>query len=125
MYMLMDSDFHTKFTGHCLDASKLVMAMLAQRNVKSHLQECCALLTHHKHNELIQLYAIGFYTTHEEGRMATHWVTITETEPTLIIDVSIGHLLLNEQKVILECAYDEMILGNYSYEQFNLTYIRK
>lgn len=123
LYLLMDSGFNAKYTGRCVDASRVVMAILAQFGIKSHMQECCALLT--VGNTVKQLYAIGFYEDFIPGRVDTHYVTITETDTPLLIDMSIGSILLNQQRIILENADDAMILGNYSYEQFKLTYIRK
>ena len=123
VYLLIDSGFNTKYTGHCIDASRMVMAILAQYDIKSHIQECCALLT--RGNNQVQLYAIGFYEDHKLGQIDTHYVTITETDTPLLIDMSIGQLLLNEEKIILERAENEMVLGNYIHENYKLTYIRK
>ena len=123
VYLLIDSGFNTKYTGHCLDASRMVMAILAQNDIKSHMQECCALLT--QGDKVKQLYAIGFYEDVKSGQIDTHYVSITETDTPLLIDMSIGQLLLNDQKVVLEQAEVGMILGNYSYDQFKLTYVRK
>ena len=123
VYLLIDSGFNTKYTGHCIDASRMVMAILAQFNIKSHMQECCALLT--RGSNQVQLYAIGFYEDHKAGQIDTHYVTITETDTPLLIDMSIGQILLNEEKIILERAEDAMVLGNYTHEQYKLTYIRK
>jgi hypothetical protein len=123
VYLLIDSGFNTKYTGHCIDASRMVMAILAQHDIKSHIQECCALLT--RGSNQVQLYAIGFYDDHKLGQIDTHYVTISETETPLLIDISIGQILLNEEKVILERAYDDMVLGNYNHNNFKLTYIRK
>lgn len=123
VYLLIDSGFNTKYTGHCIDATRMVMAILAQNNIKSHLQECCALLT--RGSNQVQLFAIGFYDDYKLGQIDTHFVTITETDTPLLIDMSIGQLLFNEEKIILERAYDDMVLGNYTHEQYKLTYIRK
>ena len=123
VYLLIDSGFNTKYTGHCIDASRMVMAILAQYDIKSHIQECCALLT--RGDKQVQLYAIGFYDDYKLGQIDTHFVTITETDTPLLIDMSIGQILLNEEKIILERAYDDMVLGNYTHEQYKLTYIRK
>ena len=123
VYLLIDSGFNDKYFGHCIDASRIVMAILAQFNIKSHMQECCALLTTGDKN--VQLYAIGFYEDYKVGRVDTHYVTITETDTPLLIDMSIGKILLNEEKIILEKAEDAMILGNYAHDNFKLTYIRK
>jgi hypothetical protein len=123
LYVLFDSGFATKYIGHCIDASRMVMAILAQNDIKSHMQECCALFT--QGDKIKQLYAIGFYEDHKPGRIDTHFVTITETDTPLLIDMSIGQLLLNEEKIILERAENEMVLGNYTNENYKLTYIRK
>ena len=123
VYLLIDSGFNTKYTGHCIDASRMVMAILAQFNIKSHMQECCALLT--RGDKQVQLYAIGFYEDHKLGQIDTHYVTITETDTPLLIDMSIGQILLNEEKIILERAENEMVLGNYTHTDFKLTYMRK
>jgi hypothetical protein len=123
VYLLIDSGFNTKYTGHCIDASRMVMAILAQYDIKSHIQECCALLT--RGNNQVQLYAIGFYEDYKLGQIDTHYVTITETDTPLLIDMSIGQLLLNGEKIILERAENEMVIGNYTHENYKLTYIRK
>ena len=123
LYLLIDSDFNTKYTGHCIDATRMVMAILTQNNIKSHMQECCALLT--RGDKQVQLYAIGFHEDIKSGEIDTHYVSITETDTPLLIDMSIGQLLLNEEKIILERAYDDMVLGNYTHTDFKLTYIRK
>ena len=123
VYLLIDSGFDVKYTGFCIDSSRMVMAILAQFNIKSHLQQCCALLT--RGDKVVQLYAIGFHEDIKPGEIDTHYVTITETDTPLLIDMSIGQLLLNEEKIILERAENEMILGNYTHEQYKLTYIRK
>jgi len=123
LYLLIDSDFHTKYTGKCIDASRMVMAILAQNGIKSHLQQCCALLT--KDDKVKQLHAIGFYEDYKEGQIDTHYITITETDTPLLIDMSIGQLLPNGEKIILERAENEMVLGNYDHGIYKLTYIRK
>jgi hypothetical protein len=101
----------------------MVMAILAQHDIKSHLQQCCALLT--RGDKQVQLYAIGFHEDIKPGVIDTHYVTITETDTPLLIDMSIGQLLLNEEKIILERAENEMVLGNYTHENYKLTYIKK
>ena len=123
LYLLIDSGFNVKYTGFCIDATRMVMAILTQHDIKSHMQECCALLT--RGDKVKQLYAIGFHEDIKPGVIDTHFVTITETDTPLLIDMSIGQLLLNEEKIILERAYDDMVLGNYNHEQYKLTYIRK
>jgi hypothetical protein len=123
VYLLIDSGFNVKYTGFCIDSSRMVMAMLAQFGIKSHLQQCCALLT--RGDKVKQLYAIGFHEDIKPGVIDTHFVTITETDTPLLIDMSLGQLLLNEEKIILERAENEMILGNYTHTDYKLTYIRK
>lgn len=123
LYLLLDSGFGIKYIGHCIDASRMVMAILAQSGIKSHMQECCALLT--QGDKVKQLYAIGFYEDAKVGRVDTHYITITETNTPLLIDMSIGQILLNEQKIVLEKAEDAPLLGNYTYDNFKLTYIQK
>lgn len=124
LYLLIDSGFTVKYAGRCVDASRMVMAILAQHDIKSHMQECCALLTQEK-DKIKQLYAIGYYHVVDPGEIATHYVTVTETEPSFFIDISIEKYLMDGQKIVLERAENEMILGNYSYQHFKLTYIRK
>lgn len=123
LYLLIDSGFNTKYTGHCIDASRMVMAILAQFNIKSHMQQCCALIT--QGDKVKQLYAIGFHHDIKQGEIDTHYVTITETDTPLLIDMSIAPYLLNEEKIILERAENEMVLGNYTHTNYKLTYIRK
>lgn len=123
IYLLLDSGFNLKYTGFCIDSSRMVMAILAQNDIKSHMQECCALMT--QGDKVKQLYAIGFHEEIKSGVIDTHYVAITETDTPLLIDMSIGQLLLNEEKIILERAENEMVLGNYTHKNYKLTYIRK
>lgn len=125
LYLLVDSGFDKQYTGYCVDASRVIVAVLAQNNIESTIQQCCALLTHNK-DKLKQLYAIGFHAVTHSGEIDTHFVAITKTDPPFLVDMSIGRYLLNEQKIILERAQpNELVLGNYTYDNFKLTYIQK
>jgi hypothetical protein len=101
------------------------MGILAQHNINSSIVECCALLTVNTDTKINHLYAIGFYEDFKRDRIDTHYVVITDTTPKILIDASIFELLLNDQKIILEEYTDGAIMGNYSYDNFKLTYLQK
>ena len=125
LYQLISAGFVKAYNNHCLDASKIVMGILAQHNIKSDIAECCALLTVNTDTKINHLYAIGFYEDLKRDRIDTHYVVITDTIPKILIDASIFELLLNDQKIILEEYMDGAIMGNYSYDNFKLTYLQK
>jgi hypothetical protein len=98
---IADQDILNRLTGNCVAGSDMVQNLLHHYGVESKTTECQIFVT--RDNAKVQFLFIGFnnLSTPTPNVVDTHVVAITETNPPVLIDVSLGNLLPEDNKIVL------------------------
>lgn len=91
--------------GWCISMSDMIYTLLKQQGIESRLVECQMIMIKTDRDGGIHPITVGLSSNiMQEGLADTHLVVVTVTDPPMIIDASIGHLLDIDTAVILaEC----------------------
>ena len=108
---------------NCISACDILQNMLSFYDIDSKIIEC-QLMAVKENSEMKEFCFVGFdEVVHDEG-IDTHVVIITQTEPPILIDASIGHLLPKEHQIVAKVLVDldPEIIGKFSVNDVSLTY---
>ena len=116
-----------RFKGNCISASDIIQNMLSFYGVNSKIIECQVFVVK-DNNEIKDFRFIGFNDIgFSQNTVDTHVVVVTETNPPVLIDGSLGHLLPNNEHLMLRelDSKDPTCIGTFNIGDVTLTYQNK
>lgn len=122
---LQASEVLQRMAGNCITASDMIQTMLTQSGIECETVEVQTCIN--RTGEQMDFYFVGYDGTNYPGQIDTHMVVITRTDPSIIIDVSISHLLPEEHPYIVERVTNNSLdnIGDYEFDNVKVSYQRK
>lgn len=124
---LINSGILPNLEGNCISAADIVQNLLSFYEIKSKTIECQAFLV--KENNTIKDFCFvgANFVGVGPNSIDTHVINITETNPPILIDASLGHLLPEQNKIIIRevNSLDPDIIAKYQIGDVTLTYYHK
>jgi hypothetical protein len=124
---LCTDDVVQRLPGNCISACDILQNVLSFYDINSKILECQAMAV--KENKDTKNFCfVGFSDlAKKDGVVDSHVVIITQTEPPIIIDASIGHLLPQKNKILVKVLdnLDPDIIGKFEIEDVTITYHHK
>jgi hypothetical protein len=115
--------------GNCVLASDIIQSMLHDRGVASRIVECQLTISYTQKDGSKSVKFIGYDYTDADDKINTHAVVITQSDPPMIVDASIGHNLGDRKLVTITlCEKDQSdpaILGTCIVNDITLVYRNK
>jgi hypothetical protein len=124
--LLFKSSGHQFFYGNCVSSCDILQNVLSQIGIKSKIVECQAIAIRQNSNEK-NFFFVGYDGNASLGQIDTHTIVIVEDEIPLLIDISIGHIFLPENKIVLERLNSNKpgVIAEYQFGEYTLTYKEK
>lgn len=125
IYKLIENGLVHLGKGYCISMSDIIYTLLLQNGIHSKIIECQLTVTNKETNTTS---LIGFDNLRgSEGQVDTHVVIVTSTEPAILIDMSILHMLPNNLYGVIDSVkrLDNNIILNINTPQVDLTYQEK
>ncbi len=124
--LLFKSSGHQFFYGNCVSSCDILQNVLSQIGIKSKIVECQAIAIRQNSNEK-NFFFVGYDGNASLGQIDTHTIVIVEDEIPLLIDISIGHIFLPENKIVLERLNSNKpgVIAEYQFGDYTLTYKEK
>lgn len=124
---IAEQDILSRLSGNCVAGADMIQNLLHHYGVESKITECQIFVT--RDNSKVQFLFIGFnnLNTPQPNVVDTHVVAIAETNPPVLIDVSLSNLLPEDNKVVLlplKEGKDEKI-GEWKIGGTSVTYFPK
>ena len=88
--------------GWCISVSDMLYTLLKQQGIESKMVECQATVTQRLQDGTDSVGLIGFDDSNNPGHVSSHVVLVTLTTQPMIIDASIGHILPQDQNVLVD-----------------------
>lgn len=124
--LLFKSSGHQFFYGNCISSCDILQNILSQVGIKSKIVECQAIAIKQNNTEK-NFFFVGYDGNANLGQLDTHTVLIVEDIEPLLIDISIGHIFLPKNKIIIEKLNSKKqgVIAEYQFEDLTLTYKEK
>ena len=124
--LLFKSSGHQFFYGNCVSSCDILQNVLSQVGIKSKIVECQAIAIRQNSNEK-NFFFVGYDGNTSLGQIDTHTIVIVEGEIPLLIDISIGHIFLPENKIVVERLNSNKpgVIAEYQFGEYTLTYKEK
>jgi len=124
--LLFKSSGHQFFYGNCVSSCDILQNVLSQIGIKSKIVECQAIAIRQNSNEK-NFFFVGYDGNASLGQIDTHTIVIVEDEIPLLIDISIGHIFLPENKIVVERLNSNKpgVIAEYQFGEYTLTYKEK
>lgn len=124
--LLFKSSGHQFFYGNCVSSCDILQNVLSQVGIKTKIVECQAIAIR-QNNEEKNFFFVGYDGNANLGQIDTHTVLIVETEQPILIDISIGHIFLPHNKIVIEKLNSNKsgIISEYKFGDLTLTYKEK
>ena len=124
--LLFKSSGHQFFYGNCVSSCDILQNVLSQIGIKSKIVECQAIAIRQNSNEK-NFFFVGYDGNTSLGQIDTHTIVIVEDEIPLLIDISIGHIFLPANKIVIERlnANKPGVIAEYHFGEYTLTYKEK
>lgn len=115
-----------RLAGNCVSACDILQNMLSFYDVDSKIIECQMMAV--KENSTMKEFCfVGFDRAVENDGLDSHVVIVTQTDPPILIDASVGHLLPKDDQVLIKILdnLDPEIIGKFVVDDITLTYHHK
>jgi hypothetical protein len=124
--LLFKSSGHQFFYGNCVSSCDILQNVLSQIGIKSKIVECQAIAIRQNSNEK-NFFFVGYDGNTSLGQIDTHTIVIVEDEIPLLIDISIGHIFLPANKIVIERLNSNKpgVIAEYHFGEYTLTYKEK
>ena len=124
IYRLIENGLVHAGKGYCISMADVIYTLLIQNNIPCKIVECQLTFTN---KETDSTMLVGFEGFKNSDQVDTHVVIVTATEPSIMIDVSILHLLPNNLQGVIDKVQrgDHGVLANIETPQVKLTYQEK
>ena len=116
-----------RLPGNCISACDIIQNMLTFYDIESKIIECQAMVIKENH-ELKDFCFVGFSNVDATaGTVDSHVVVVTKTDPPVLIDASIGHLLPKDNQILVKVLdnLDPTIIGHFQINDLDITYHHK
>ena len=124
---LCASDTIDRLPGNCISACDIIQNMLSFYDTQSKIIECQAMVI--KENEAVKDFCfVGFNNVNvTNNTVDSHVVVVTNTEPPVLIDAAVGHLLPKDEQIVVKVLdnLDPTIIGEFKIRDLTLTYHHK
>ena len=116
-----------RFAGNCVSASDIIQNVLGFYGIKAKTHECQAFamkaVGDKRAFSFIGLNDVGVTPNHVD----THVIVITQTEPPLLIDGSLGYMLPSDEQILIRplTAFDPDVIGEFEVGDITLQYRQK
>lgn len=131
---LEKSSHANSFSGNCVATCDILQTLLAQIGIPSKIMECQVSVVREINGDKIYNF-VGYDNYSYQGQIDTHTVIVTDDENPILIDMSIAHLLPENQKYVIEylekkpplkeSKFDKNTLGDFKYGDCSVTYMEK
>ena len=125
---LCASDTIQRLPGNCVSACDILQNMLTFYNIGSRIIECQAMLIRDNH-DIRDFMFVGFnnVAAPTADTVDSHVVIVTNTEPPILIDASVGHLLPAEHQIVARVldSVDPTVIGSFQIDDILITYHHK
>ena len=114
--------------GWCISMCDMLYTLLKQQGIESKMVECQATVTQRLQDGTDSVALIGFDDSNNPGHISSHVVLVTLTTPPMIIDASIGHILPQDQNVLVDRCLDQIsgrVFANICTDTLTITYQEK
>ncbi len=124
--LLFKSSGHQFFYGNCVSSCDILQNILSQVGIKSKIVECQAIAIRQNSNEK-NFFFVGYDGNTSLGQIDTHTIVIVEGEIPLLIDISIGHIFLPANKIVIERLNSNKpgVIAEYQFGDYTVTYKEK
>ena len=124
--LLFKSSGHQFFYGNCISSCDILQNVLSQVGIKSKIVECQAIAIKQNDTEK-NFFFVGYDGNANLGQLDTHTILIVEDIEPLLIDISIGHIFLPKNKIIIEKLNSKKqgVIAEYQFENLTITYKEK
>jgi len=120
-----DAQSLLRMAGNCIAACDIITILLHQNNIESVTVECQAVVRFFDGKKENYNF-IGYDGVSSPNNVDTHVVVLTKTDPPILIDISLTHLLPFDHPFIVEIADGENdLLGEYKIGNYTVTYQNK
>lgn len=102
--------------GKCIAASDIIQNILGFYGVKSRTMECETVIVKDNPDNTKDFCFVGLNDFDvETGKIDTHVVVVTETNPPVLIDASLGHMLPESDQIVVRelMSKDPEVLGQF------------
>lgn len=125
IYRLIENGLVHAGKGYCISMADVIYTLLIQNNIPCKIVECQLTFTNKETNNTMIVGFDNFKSS--DSQVDTHVVIVTTTEPTIMIDVSILHLLPNNLQGVIDKVNrgDHGIIANIDTPLVKLTYQEK
>jgi hypothetical protein len=124
--LLFKSSGQQFFYGNCVSSCDILQNVLSQVGIKSKIIECQALAVKEVEGEKSFAF-IGYDGNAVNGQIDTHTVLVIDEEVPLLVDISIGHLFLPKNRVVIERLNSTKVgtIAEYKIDDVTITYKEK
>lgn len=124
--LLFKSSGHQFFYGNCVSSCDILQNVLSQVGIKSKIVECQAIAILQNDKEK-NFFFVGYDGNANLGQIDTHTILIVEDENPLLIDISIGHIFLPQNKIVIEKLNSTKhgVIAEYKFGDLTITYKEK
>lgn len=125
IFRLVESGLSYAGSGYCISMSDIIYSLLVQNKIPCKLVECQLTAFNKLTNDTTLIGFEGFRGS--EDQVDTHVVVMTTTEPVLLIDMSIQHILTEGFCCVIDGTLDgkDRIIANIETDDMILTYQEK
>lgn len=125
IYRLIENGLVHAGKGYCISMADIIYTLLIQNKIPCKIVECQLTYTNKETNNTM---IVGFEDFKgDDSQVDTHVVIVTATEPAILIDMSVLHLLPNNLQGVIDTVKigDHGILANIDTHRVQLTYQEK
>ncbi len=125
---ILTTDFAKNFSRNCIAAADIVQHTLFNVGIKSRIVECTLSVIKTNPDGTLEYGFTGFDEAAYDGQVDTHVVVVTETDPPLLIDLSLGHFLPSDKAFViypLKVEKEKRLLLKHEVENLSLSYFEK
>ncbi len=123
---LWQSGIIQRGTGYCLSMSDMIMTILRQKGIDSHLEECKLTIIGVEPPGLMMVGHTGLFKHNRTpDDLDTHIVCVTDTKIPILIDLSIGGMRAEIPFVCERANGEKNTIGEYDFGRSRWVYQRK
>lgn len=125
LFRLVENGLVSAGSGYCISMADIIYSLLIQNKIPCKLVECQLTATNKENNNTTLIGFKDFKS--DESQVDSHVVVVTSTEPSLIIDFSILHILPKGIYGIIDAVSsgEDRIISNIESENMALIYQEK
>lgn len=125
---ISDTNVLERLKGNCISGSDMIQNMLHYHDIESKTLECQVFVA--RENAKVQFLFVGFNNlapNTTNNLVDTHVVVVTETNPPILIDAALGHVLPHDNQIIIQPleSTDPSKFGEFKIGDSTISYFEK